>query len=123
MSFCFNVQQEVLEAVCPCEWNTPRKRLCVVLVTEESSAYDPHRDTFRSYAQKSPYSTDRVRFAYIYHGKQTEFVSSLIPGTVYFNSMLYYLDLLFIFIPFFYTFLIFGPCIIAAVENVPISTG
>lgn len=72
--------QEMLEALCPCEWNKPRKKLCVVLVTEDSIYHNPHRETFRSYAQNSPYSTERVRFAYIYHSKQTEFVSSLMPG-------------------------------------------
>ncbi|KAJ8983813.1 hypothetical protein NQ317_008939 [Molorchus minor] len=71
--------QEILEALCPCEWNKPRKKLCVVLVTEASHSYDPHRQSFRSYAQSSPYGTERVRFAYIYHDKQAEFVNSLIP--------------------------------------------
>lgn len=32
------------------------------------------------YAQSAPYSIDKVRFAYIYHDKQVEFVNSLIPG-------------------------------------------
>jgi DnaJ family protein C protein 16 len=71
--------QEVLEALCPCEWNKPRKRLCVVLVTKTSSNHDLHRQSFRIYAQNSPYSVEKVRFAYIYHDKQTEFVNSLIP--------------------------------------------
>ncbi|XP_969135.2 dnaJ homolog subfamily C member 16 isoform X1 [Tribolium castaneum] len=71
--------QEVLEALCPCEWNKPRKRLCVVLVTKASTSHDPHRQSFRIYAQNSPYNVEKVRFAYIYHDKQTEFVNSLIP--------------------------------------------
>ncbi|KAJ3642615.1 hypothetical protein Zmor_025378 [Zophobas morio] len=71
--------QEVLDALCPCEWNKPRKRLCVVLVTKTSSSHDPHRQSFRIYAQNSPYNTEKVRFAYIYHDKQAEFVNSLIP--------------------------------------------
>lgn len=71
--------QSVLESLCPCEWNKPRKRLCVVLVTTASNGHDPHRQSFRHYAQASPYSTERVRFAYIYHDKQTEFVNSLMP--------------------------------------------
>lgn len=72
--------QDVLEELCPCERHKPQKRLCVVLVTEDSRYHDGHRETFRSYAQNSPYSSQRVRFAYIYHNKQTEFVNSLIPG-------------------------------------------
>lgn len=71
--------QSVLESLCPCEWNKPRKRLCVVLVTTASDSHDLHRQSFRRYAQASPYSTERVRFAYIYHDKQAEFVNALIP--------------------------------------------
>lgn len=75
--------QDMLEALCPCEWNKPRKRLCVVLVTEDSTYHDPQRKSFRSYAQNAPYSQERVRFAYIYHNKQTEFVNSLVPGKIF----------------------------------------
>lgn len=72
--------QEMLEAICPCEWNKPRKKLCVILVTEDSIYHDAHRESFRNYAQSSPYNSERVRFAYIYQNKQTEFVNSLMPG-------------------------------------------
>lgn len=71
--------QDILDSLCPCEWNKPRKKLCVVLVTEASHLHDPHRQSFRIYAQNAPYSLEKVRFAYIYHDKQTEFVNSLIP--------------------------------------------
>ncbi|KAJ8910877.1 hypothetical protein NQ315_000508 [Exocentrus adspersus] len=71
--------QGVFESLCPCEWNKPRKKLCVVLVTEASRNHDTHRQLFRMYAQNAPYSMEKVRFAYIYHDKQTEFVNSLIP--------------------------------------------
>lgn len=71
--------QSILDALCPCEWNKPRKRLCVVLVTTASSDHDLHRESFRNYAQSAPYSTEKVRFAYIYHDKQSDFLNSLIP--------------------------------------------
>lgn len=71
--------QGILESLCPCEWNTRGKRLCVVLVTSNSDSHDPHREAFRTYAQNSPYNSDKVRFVYIYHDKQTEFVNSLMP--------------------------------------------
>ncbi|KAL3269506.1 hypothetical protein HHI36_008572 [Cryptolaemus montrouzieri] len=71
--------QDVFEALCPCEWHKPRKRLCVILITEESNKHNPHREALRIFAQNSPYAMDKVRFAYIYHGKQIEFVNSLIP--------------------------------------------
>ncbi|XP_025835786.1 dnaJ homolog subfamily C member 16-like [Agrilus planipennis] len=72
--------QSILDSLCPCEWNKPRKRLCVVLVTEDSQCHDPHRQSFRLYAQSAPYNPERVRFAYIYHSKQSDFVNSLIPS-------------------------------------------
>ncbi|KAG5889837.1 hypothetical protein JTB14_023162 [Gonioctena quinquepunctata] len=71
--------QAVLEALCPNEWDKPRKRLCVVLVTSASKAHDPHRQSFRAYTQQSPFSSDKVRFAYIYQDTQYQFVQSLVP--------------------------------------------
>ncbi|CAH0554830.1 unnamed protein product [Brassicogethes aeneus] len=71
--------QVVLDDLCPCEWNKMKKKLCVILVTEDSSNHDLHRKSFRMYAQTSQYNVEKVRFAYIYHDKQTEFVNSLIP--------------------------------------------
>nr|CAH7732819.1 unnamed protein product [Callosobruchus chinensis] len=71
--------QGILEALCPCEWNKPRKKLCVVLVTSTSRSHDSHRQSFRIYAQRSPYSAEKVRFAYIYHDKQSDFVNALTP--------------------------------------------
>ncbi|XP_050500094.1 dnaJ homolog subfamily C member 16 [Diabrotica virgifera virgifera] len=71
--------QAVLEALCPEEFNKPRKRLCVVLVTTSSSYYLPYRQSFMYFAQQSPYSVEKVRFVYIYYDKQSEFVNSLVP--------------------------------------------
>lgn len=71
-----------MESLCPCEWHKLRKRLCVVLITEATNNHDPHRESFRNYAQNAPYNPEKVRFAYIYHDKQTEFVNSLIPGMI-----------------------------------------
>lgn len=79
----FILIKEILESLCPCEWHKLRKRLCVVLITEATSSHDPHRESFRNYAQNAPYSPEKVRFAYIYHEKQTEFVNSLIPGNIF----------------------------------------
>lgn len=53
-------------------------RLCVVLVTENTSEHDPPRATLRDFASQSHYSPDRVRFAYLYHERQTEFINSLV---------------------------------------------
>ncbi|XP_055616645.1 dnaJ homolog subfamily C member 16 [Toxorhynchites rutilus septentrionalis] len=69
--------QSMLEGVCPAEWNRPRKRLCVVLITENTSTHDEARLAMRRMALESTYSPDRVRYAYIYREKQTEFISAL----------------------------------------------
>lgn len=69
--------QPVLEALCPAEWNRPRKRLCVVLVTGVTAEHDAARQALRQFAQDTHYSLDRVRFVYLYHEKQTEFVESM----------------------------------------------
>ncbi|XP_053688060.1 dnaJ homolog subfamily C member 16 isoform X2 [Sabethes cyaneus] len=69
--------QSMLEGVCPAEWNRPRKRLCVVLVTENTAMHDEARNAMRRIALESGYSPDRVRFAYIYQEKQTEFIDAL----------------------------------------------
>lgn len=80
--------QKILDALCPCEWNKPRKRICVVLVTDETTAHDPHRQSFRQYAQAAPYSTERVRFAYIYHKRQAHFINALMPDGRYMEPLL-----------------------------------
>ncbi|XP_058820805.1 dnaJ homolog subfamily C member 16 isoform X2 [Topomyia yanbarensis] len=69
--------QAILEGVCPAEWNRPRKRLCVVLVTENTATHDDARQAMRRIAMASSYSPERVRYAYIYQEKQTEFISAL----------------------------------------------
>lgn len=60
---------ECNSGVCPAEWNRPRKRLCVILVTENTDAHNYARQALREIALQSGYSPDRVRFAYIYQVK------------------------------------------------------
>lgn len=52
--------------ICPAEWNRPRKRLCVILITENTEAHNEAREALRKIALESAFSADRVRFAYIY---------------------------------------------------------
>lgn len=73
--------QDLLDGICPTEWNRPRKRLCVILVTENTNAHDEARDALRKIALESAFSADRVRFAYIYQDRQAEFVSALANGS------------------------------------------
>lgn len=69
--------QEMFDGICPAEWNRPRKRLCIILVTENTENHDQARETLRRIALQSSYSTERVRFAYIYKNKQFDFINSL----------------------------------------------
>lgn len=73
--------QDLLDGICPTEWNRPRKRLCVILVTENTDAHDEARDALRKIALESAFSSERVRFAYIYQDRQAEFVSALSNGS------------------------------------------
>ncbi|XP_068153166.1 dnaJ homolog subfamily C member 16 [Drosophila tropicalis] len=73
--------QEMLEGVCPAEWNRPRKRLCVVLITENSVEHDSARGTLRQIALQSGYSLERVRFAYMFKEKQPEFINAISKGS------------------------------------------
>lgn len=71
--------QALLEGICPTEWNRPRKRLCVILVTANTDTHDSARQALRRIALESAFSAERVRFAYIYQEKQMEFISALQP--------------------------------------------
>ncbi|XP_061497436.1 dnaJ homolog subfamily C member 16 isoform X2 [Anopheles gambiae] len=68
--------QDMLESVCPAEWNRPRKKLCVVLVTENTRLHDGARTVMRKIALESLYNREKVRFAYIYQEKQNDFISA-----------------------------------------------
>jgi DnaJ family protein C protein 16 len=80
--------QGMFDALCPPEWAPPRKRLCVVLVSENTPYHDEPRQALREFAQEAPYSTERVRFAYIFQERQTEFVSALSNGMLIFVKCL-----------------------------------
>lgn len=71
--------QSLLDGVCPAEWNRPRKKLCVILITDvtASTETDQSLDSLRKIALESDFSKERVRFAYLIREKQSEFVSSL----------------------------------------------
>lgn len=71
----------MLDSVCPIEWARPRKRLCVVLVSENTEDHDEPRQAMRVFAQETSYSNERVRFSYIYQERQQEFVKSLSTGS------------------------------------------
>ncbi|XP_049305904.1 dnaJ homolog subfamily C member 16 isoform X2 [Bactrocera dorsalis] len=72
--------QQVMEGVCPAEWSQPRKRLCVILITENNDSHNFARSAFRNIALQAEYSIERVRFAYIFKEKQKEFINAISKG-------------------------------------------
>ncbi|XP_018796544.1 PREDICTED: dnaJ homolog subfamily C member 16 [Bactrocera latifrons] len=72
--------QQVMEGVCPAEWSQPRKRLCVILITENNDSHNFARTAFRNIALHAEYSIERVRFAYIFKEKQKEFITTISKG-------------------------------------------
>ncbi|KAL1137626.1 hypothetical protein AAG570_009322 [Ranatra chinensis] len=73
--------QALLDALCP-PGGVPqtRKRLCVVLVCQDTPNHDPHRQTLRRFASESHYAKDRVRFVYVYQERQPDFINALTSG-------------------------------------------
>ncbi|XP_011637350.1 dnaJ homolog subfamily C member 16 [Pogonomyrmex barbatus] len=73
--------QAMLDSICPPEWLRPQKRLCAVLISQQNSPlHDVARHKFRQAALESSYSTERVRYAYVFKDTQSEFVSALSAG-------------------------------------------
>ncbi|XP_036319034.1 dnaJ homolog subfamily C member 16 [Rhagoletis pomonella] len=72
--------QQVMEGVCPAEWSRPRKRLCVILITENNDSYNHARINFRNIALQTEYSKERVRFAYMFKNKQIDFINAISKG-------------------------------------------
>jgi DnaJ homolog subfamily C member 16 len=69
--------QGMLDGICPAEWNRPKRRLCVILITENSGTHDYARQVLRRIAVESTFNPERVKYAYIYKDKQKDFVNSL----------------------------------------------
>ena len=63
-----------------------RRRLCVVLVTEDSPAHDDSRASLRDYAISDKTGRERVRYTYIFKDKQIDFVNALSSGMYLFLS-------------------------------------
>ncbi|XP_015429727.1 PREDICTED: dnaJ homolog subfamily C member 16 [Dufourea novaeangliae] len=73
--------QAMLDSVCPPEWLRPQKRLCAVLISQQNNPlHDLARHKFRQAALESSYSTERVRYTYVFKDTQPEFVSALSTG-------------------------------------------
>jgi DnaJ family protein C protein 16 len=69
--------QSMMEGICPMEWHRSKKRLCVILITENSRNHDYARQVVRRIAIESSSYNERVKFAYMYKEKQHDFIHSL----------------------------------------------
>jgi hypothetical protein len=72
--------QAMFDALCPPDSSRPRRRLCVILVSQNTPYHDEPRQALRQFAQDNPYGSEKVRFMYIYKERQTDFVSALTSG-------------------------------------------
>lgn len=72
--------QLLFDELCPPEALRARRRLCVVLVTQNSPDYNPHRARLRDYVREKGFPAERVRFVFIYEENQKEFVNTLSLG-------------------------------------------
>ncbi|KAI9580148.1 hypothetical protein GQX74_000936 [Glossina fuscipes] len=59
--------------LCPAEWNRPRKRLCIILVTENSKEHNFAREALRNIARRSEFKAERE--------KQIDFINALSRGS------------------------------------------
>ncbi|CAL4095406.1 unnamed protein product, partial [Meganyctiphanes norvegica] len=74
--------QAVFDALCPVESMRSRRRLCVVLVSEDNPIHEPPRAALREYAIHDHYrEKERVRYTYIFKEKQVEFINALTEGS------------------------------------------
>ena len=76
--------QSVFDTLCPPAASKPRRRICVVLVSQDSTNKDDddRRQTMRDFVMDHKFSKEKVRFVYVLKEKQSEFVNSLITGSV-----------------------------------------
>lgn len=73
--------QQILDALCPAEWNRAKRKLCVVLITDDDKEQDGYREALRQVARRVSGSYHgRVRFTYVFREKQRAFVDSLLLG-------------------------------------------
>ena len=71
----------MFDALCPVESVRSRRRLCVVLVTQDDPSHDPSRAALREYAiSDQARERDRVRYTYLFREKQVEFMNALTAG-------------------------------------------
>lgn len=69
--------QTTFDQLCPAESIRSRRKLCVVLVTNNIPSHDIQREAMRSFIKQHMFSKDRFRFMYLFKEKQNDFVKAL----------------------------------------------
>ncbi|GAB6019855.1 hypothetical protein CHUAL_001394 [Chamberlinius hualienensis] len=69
--------QDMFDQLCPPQTSHKKKWLCVVLLSHNIPAHEPYREALRQYLREYPPEAERVRYAYMFADRQTEFAKSL----------------------------------------------
>ena len=70
----------MFDQLCPTESVRSRRRLCIVLVTNNIPEHEPKREAMREFMRENNYPKERYRFMYLFEEKQPEFVKALSVG-------------------------------------------
>ena len=71
----------MFDQLCPAESVRSRRRLCIVLVTNNIPEHESKREVMRQFMRENNYPKERFRFMYLFEEKQPEFVKALTVGT------------------------------------------
>ena len=70
----------MFDQLCPTESVRSRRRLCIVLVTNDITEHEAKREAMREFMRENNYPKERFRFMYLFEEKQPEFVKALTVG-------------------------------------------
>jgi len=73
----------MFDQLCPPDSSRARRKLCVVLVTNNIPEHEPKREAMRSFIRESSFPPERFRFMYLFQEKQPEFVKALTLGDIH----------------------------------------
>ena len=71
----------MFDQLCPTESVRSRRRLCIVLVTNNNPEHESKREAMREFMRENNYPKERFRFMYLFEEKQPEFVKALTIGS------------------------------------------
>lgn len=71
----------MFDQICPPNVARNRKRLCVMLVTDNIPSQEEEREAMRRFILENEFNEDRFRFMYIFREKQKDFINSLAIGS------------------------------------------